>query len=59
MTLEDAITIKCPYNDFKDCFEFHCPFYYRQWQIVDHATGKRGLVSHCKRAEKEIKGGRQ
>ncbi len=55
MTNKEEITLKCPYNDFKDCFEFQCPFYYKQWQIIDHATGKRGLVSHCKRAEKEIR----
>lgn len=44
----------CPYNEFRKCFEKECPFYYKQWQIVDHGNGSRGWVEHCARAEKEL-----
>ena len=51
------INFKCPYNEFKDCFEFQCPFFYKRYEIVDHGTGSRDMVPHCKRAEKELEGG--
>ena len=45
--------MKCPYNEFNECFGVQCPFYYEQLQTVDYTTGEKKYVSHCKRAEKD------
>ena len=47
--------MKCPYNEFKDCYEKECHFFYRSWVIIDYETGKRGFVPRCSRADKEKK----
>ena len=40
--------MKCPYNEFKDCFKEECPFYYK-------AGYNNFADEYCRRAETEMK----
>ena len=40
--------MKCPYNDFNECFKEECPFYY----TIEYT---HSADEHCRRAENETK----